>query len=78
MFEDQDAYFKLLKEDQTYVFYVVNEGNAGLKTAFQLELENLRINGEPEGATEFALEIPPGNISTKILRPVSLEQGTSL
>ena len=78
MFGDSGAYFKLLQEDQTFVFYVANEGKAGLKTAFQLELENLSIEGEPEGANEFALEIFPGNIGTKILRPISSEEGTGL
>ena len=50
LFGESGAYFKLLQEDQTFVFYLANEGKATVKTKFQLELENLSIEGEPEGS----------------------------
>lgn len=37
---------------------------------FEMELENLYIVGEPEGATKFSLSLNPGDNTVKMLKPV--------
>ena len=77
-FGESGAYFKLLQEDQTFVFHVVNEDKATIKTLFQLELENLYIDGEPQGATEFTFELAAGESDNKFLKPIRIDEGTGL
>ena len=78
-FGQSGAYFKLLQEEQTFVFHVVNDDKAvAVKTRFQLELENLKIMGEPDGASEFTFELAPGESDNKILKPIRVEEGTGL
>ena len=45
---------------------------------FDLQLENLTIEGEPEGSQEFSLEIAAGETAYKILRPLQRELGSGL
>ena len=60
------------------MFHVVNEDRNKVKIRFQLELENLWIQGEPEGATEFTVELATGENGNKILKPISPGEGTGI
>ena len=37
---------------------------------FEMAMENLYIQGEPDGASEFLVNLPPGKNCFKILKPV--------
>ena len=49
-----------------------------LETTFELEMENMRIKGEPEGATEFTVQLGPGESTAKILKTIDPTAGNSL
>ena len=43
-----------------------------------MELENLRIVDEPEGAKNFKFKLAPGASTTKMLKPIDSDMQTGI
>lgn len=76
-FENSKAFYKLFNTDQCAVFYFENlESKRTLVARFEMAMENLYIQGEPEGASDFTINLAPGKNCFKILKPVERGQQT--
>ena len=49
-----------------------------MEVSFELEMENMRVKGEPDGASEFTVQLGPGESTAKILKTIDPEAGNSL
>ena len=78
-FGTSQAHYKLYNTAQCAVFYFENrESDKTLYTRFELAMENLYIQGEQDGATEFSIELPPGQHCFKMLKPIEAGEATSI
>ena len=78
-FDDSPAFYKLYNTAQCAVFYFENgETEKTLTTRFEMQIENLYIQGEPEGVTEFSVTLPPGKSGFKILKPIVEGEATGI
>ena len=78
-FDESPAFYKLYNTAQCAVFYFENgEQEKTLTTRFEMQIENLYIQGEPEGVTEFQVELPPGKSGFKILKPIVEGEATGI
>ena len=77
-FGEANAYFSLYNDSYGAVFYIVNEEKMKMDTTFELEMENMRIKGEPEGATEFTIQLGPGESTAKIIKTIDTNLGNQL
>lgn len=74
----EDATWRFLNENYAAVFLFENNGNSTLKISFELDLQNLCIQGEGKRANKFTLEVAPGEKAWKILKPIKEGEGTSI
>ena len=77
-FGDSNAFFTLYNDSYGAAFFVANEEPVALEVTFELELENMQIKGEKEGATEFSFRLAPYQKSSKIIKTVGTSLGNSL
>ena len=78
-FDESDAFYKLFNTAQCAVFYFENgERHRTLATKFWMQIENLYIVDEPEGVTEFSVELPPLQCGYKILKPIVEGEATGI
>jgi len=74
----EDATWRFLNENYAAVFLFENNGSSTLKISFELDLQNLCIQGEKKGTNKFDLEVPPGEKAWKIFKPIKEGAGTSI
>ena len=73
------AYFKLYNTAKGAVFYFENgERRKILNATFDMQLENLYIVGEPDGATSFSFTLSPGDSCARLLKPVEDGEATGI
>jgi hypothetical protein len=77
-FGETNAWFKLYNTARAAVFYFENQDTETLTATFELQMENLMIQGEAEDASTFSVRIAPGKTTHKILKPVAENEGTSI
>ena len=78
-FGESAAFYKLYNTAKGAVFYFENgEKTKILRCLFEMQLENLCIEGEPAGATKFEFELQPGDNCTKMLKPEVEGEGTGI
>ena len=69
-FGDGNALFKLYNTAKATVFWFENKDRRTLTSTFELQMDNLRIQGEPDSASQFTVKIRPGQSMHKILKPI--------
>ena len=72
------AFFKLYNTAKAAVFYFENQDTDTLTATFELQMENLMIQGEALDEDQFTIKIAPGKSTHKILKPVVDNEGTSI
>lgn len=78
-FGESKAFYKLYNTKMGAVFYFENqERSRSIECLFEMELENLRIVDEPEGATIFKFKLAPGANTTKMLKPIDSDLQTGI
>ena len=78
-FGDSQAYYKLYNTSQCAVFYFYNgERSKTLSALFDMTIQNLQIQGEEPGCSQFNVEIGPGKSCYKILKPIVEGEATEI
>lgn len=58
--DNKETLWRFLNEIYASVFVFENNSTQTLNINMELELTNLRLCDEPDGATTFSVSIPPG------------------
>lgn len=70
------VYYRLYNTAKAAIFFFENrEKDKSFQCLMDMEMENLYIEGEPEGATNFSIKLSPGQTCHKMLLPV--EEGVA-
>ena len=78
-FGKSKAFYKLYNTAKGAVFYFENgEKDKTFSCEFHVTLDNLKIEGEAAGATNFKLELKPGQSGHKMLKPVAEGEETGI
>ena len=78
-FGESNAFYKLYNTAKGAVFFFENlEKDKVLVCLFEMVMENLYIVGEPKGASQFSIELKPGQSSVKMLKPLDESVSTSI
>lgn len=79
MFEDTAGLYKLFNTAQGAAFYFENgERSKSLSVKFEMQIENLAIQGEPEGSSSFEFLLAPGKTCYKLLKPIIEGEATAI
>ena len=77
-FPDSEAYYKLFNSTQGACFFFENnEDDRTLTARFDLQIENLYIEEDPQSSV-FFVNVPPGESCYKILRLTQVGENTSI
>ena len=78
-FGESRVFYKLYNTANGAIFYFENqERDKKFSCEFEMQMENLYICDEPQGATTFKFKLNPGANCVKMLKPVDPNEGTGL
>ena len=78
-FGESKAFYKLYNTKMGAVFYFENqERSRSIECQFEMELENLQIMDEPQGAKTFKFRLAPGENTVKLLKPIEPDEQTGI
>lgn len=79
LFDGTNCFYKLFNTPMGAAFYFENqESSKTLQAKFEMQIENLEIQGEPKGAQEFTIELAAGKSAYKLLKPIVEGEGTGI
>ena len=79
MFGESAGFYKLFNTAQGAAFYFENrEASRALKVKFEMQIENLKIQGEPEDSDTFEFNLAPGKSDYKLLKPIVEGEATAI